>query len=116
MMKRLRLIICMAAAAAVMTSVAALSVSADIKYVRGDANGDGVVNINDVTELQRILADHETDSKGAVKRSCDFDGKGLDISDVTKIQRYLAEFTPNTYQIGKTFSYDEYELPFIPSH
>ena len=38
----------------VMSLSAVLPVSADtIRYMRGDANGDGVVNINDVTYIQR---------------------------------------------------------------
>lgn len=112
-MRRMRMIVSLAAAAAMVFSVAAMSVSAATNYIRGDANGDGTVNINDVTVIQRVLADLEKDTGGAVKRSCDLDGKGLDIADATNIQCYLAEFV-SSYQIGKTFSYDEYELPFIP--
>ena len=38
----------------IMSLSAVLPVSADtIRYMRGDANGDGVVNINDVTYIQR---------------------------------------------------------------
>lgn len=107
------MIVSLAAAAAMAFSVAAMSVSAATNYIRGDANGDGTVNINDVTVIQRVLADLEKDTGGAVKRSCDLDGKGLGIADATNIQCYLAEFV-TSYQIGKTFSYDEYELPFIP--
>ena len=112
--KRMRMIVSLAAAAALLFSMAAMSVSAEIKYVRGDANGDGTVNINDVTVIQRILADLEQDTKGDVIRSCDLDDNCLDIADATNIQCYLAEFE-SPYQIGKTFSYDEYELPFIPN-
>lgn len=112
-MRRMRMIVSLAAAAAMAFSVAAMSVSAATNYIRGDANGDGTVNINDVTVIQRVLADLEKDTGGAVKRSCDLDGKGLDIADATNIQCYLAEFV-TSYQIGKTFRYDEYELPFIP--
>ena len=72
------------------------------------------LNINDVTVIQRILADLEQDTKDDVTRSCDLDDNGLDIADATNIQCYLAEFE-SPYQIGKTFSYDEYELPFIPN-
>ncbi len=108
------MIVSLAAAAALLFSMAAMSVSAEIKYVRGDANGDGTVNINDVTVIQRILADLEQDTKGDVIRSCDLDDNALDIADATNIQCYLAEFE-SPYHIGKTFSFDEYELPFIPN-
>lgn len=116
MIRRLRLAVCLAAVAAMLCSVAAISGGAAvIKYVRGDADGDGYVNINDVTKIQRVLADLESDSNDAVKRSCDFNNNGLDIDDATNLQRYLAEFG-NSYRIGEIFSYDEYELPFIPVH
>ena len=95
---------------------AVLPVSADtIRYMRGDANGDGVVNINDVTFIQRYLVDLETDPQGTIWRNGDVDGNGLDINDATKIQGYLAEFD-DPYSIGKTVIFDEYELPLIPNN
>ncbi len=72
---------------------AVLPVSADtIRYLRGDANGDGVVNINDVTFIQRYLVDLETDPQGTIRR---FD---------------------DPYSIGRIIAFDEYELPFIPNN
>lgn len=98
----------------VLCSAAVLSAGAEIKYIRGDANNDGRVDIRDVTLVQRVLGNLESDSKGIIKRNCDLDNNRLDINDATNIQRYLAEFT-DTHQIGKVFSYDEYELPFVPN-
>ena len=92
---------------------AAFSAFADSYYIRGDANGDGKRNGLDVTLAQRVLGNLETEAKGIVKRNCDTDVNGLDINDITRIQRYLAEYE-DKYQIGKTFSYDEHELPFVP--
>ena len=99
-----------------MSLSAVLPVSADtIRYLRGDANGDGVVNINDVTYIQRYLVDLETDPQGTIWRNGDVDGNGLDINDATKIQGYLAEFD-DPYSVGKTVIFDEYELPLIPNN
>ena len=100
----------------IMSLSAVLPVSADtIRYLRGDANGDGVVNINDVTYIQRYLVDLETDPQGTIWRNGDVDGNGLDINDATKIQGYLAEFD-DPYSVGKTVIFDEYELPLIPNN
>lgn len=100
----------------IMSLSAVLPVSADtIRYLRGDANGDGVVNINDVTFIQRYLVDLETDPQGTIRRNGDVDGNGLDINDATKIQGYLAEFD-DPYSIGRIIAFDEYELPFIPNN
>ena len=91
---------------------AAIPASAATTYIRGDANGDGYVDINDVTAIQRHLAELEHLSSNRIK-AADVTGEGLDISDATAIQMYLAEYE-NTYKIGETVIYDEYELPFIP--
>ena len=57
----------------------------------GDLNGDGIVNINDVTVLQRGLAEFEdlTEEQIAV---ADTNGDGrVNVKDVAKIQRVLAD-------------------------
>lgn len=61
-------------------------------FVLGDTNGDGTVNICDVTALQRHLADLTTltDSELA---AADANGDGVvDINDATYLQMYLAEY------------------------
>lgn len=113
-MKKIKILISGFLAAMVLVSAAAFSASADIIYIRGDANSDGRVNINDVTYVQRVIAQSESDLQGVVERNCDVDGNGLSIVDATHIQRYIAMLA-NPYQIGKQFHYDEYELPFIPT-
>ena len=66
----------------------------------GDANGDGSIDINDVTVLQRYVAELEN-LDGirflAADINCDED---VDISDATEIQSYLAEFEIQ-YPIGQ---------------
>lgn len=99
----------------IISASAVLSVSAAIiRYTRGDADDDGSVTIRDVTRIQRVLADLESSSNKTAKRNGDVDGNGFDITDATKIQQYLAEFG-NPNNIGKTITFDEYELPFIPN-
>ncbi|MBQ9680565.1 MAG: hypothetical protein IJV48_07785 [Ruminococcus sp.] len=63
----------------------------------GDADGDGVIKILDVTVIQRILADFTVPLFN--EKAADADGDGLDITDVTKM-RFLAEFI-NPYYIGE---------------
>ena len=58
----------------------------------GDTNLDGNININDVTAIQRHLADIEllTDEQIAL---ADTNGDGnVDITDATHLQKYLAEY------------------------
>ena len=60
----------------------------------GDVNGDGTVNINDATDIQRHLAELTTltDSELA---AADTNGDGkVNINDATHLQRYLAELIP----------------------
>ena len=66
--------------------------SMDIDVLPGDANGDGVVSIKDVTAIQRFLSEYEEPSDER-KLSADVDRDCLlSINDVTAIQRYLAEY------------------------
>ena len=92
--------------------------SAATSYVRGDANGDGKVDIADATIIQMVVAQMIPDSDGAIAKRGDVDGNGLDVADVTKIQRYLVE-EENVNHIGERVTEqqptrDEYELPFVP--
>ncbi len=102
--------------------VISLPVSAAGGYLRGDADGDGNVNIKDVTTIQRHLADIDRLSGNRIK-AADVDGNGLNIDDATRIQRYLAEFE-NIYHINETVTVpdpttpqptsDPFELPVVP--
>ena len=69
-------------------------------YIRGDADGNGIVNVKDVTVIQRVLSLLEPDPDGFVALRGDISSDGLDIADATAIQSYLAEFG-NPYKIGK---------------
>lgn len=99
-----------------LTCAAVSVVSAeDIYYVRGDANGDGVVNVYDVTAVQRYAAELEGLNE-TCRRAADVNRSNVvDMDDATAIQRYLAEYK-DSYRIGKTSYYDPYELPVVPNH
>lgn len=65
----------------------------------GDANGDGKVNVRDVTAIQRHASESEL-LTGDKLTAADVDGNGVvDIKDATAIQRYLAEFE-GSYAVG----------------
>lgn len=66
----------------------------------GDTDGDGYVNINDVTQIQRHLAELEN-LEGIYLHAADANQDGtLDISDATMLQMYLAEYDI-PYPIGE---------------
>lgn len=68
------------------------SVSIVDRRTSGDANGDGRVDVRDVTAIQRHIADNET-LNGVDLANADVDGDGeVTIADATRLQRYLAEF------------------------
>lgn len=66
----------------------------------GDVNFDGIVNIDDVTYLQKHLAGYTNDGETMIDESdstefmvADFDSDGvINIDDVTEIQKYLAGY------------------------
>jgi len=69
----------------------------------GDAGGDGSVNINDVTMIQRYLAELET-LEGIYLHAADANQDGtVDIADATVIQMYLAEYEME-YPIGEVMT------------
>ena len=69
----------------------------------GDANGDGSVNINDVTTIQRYLAELES-LEGIYLHAADANQDGtLDISDATTLQMYLAKYDI-PYPIGEVMT------------
>lgn len=70
------------------------------EFMLGDVNMDGYVNINDVTAIQRNLAELE-DFNELQELAADANRDGvLDISDATTIQMFLAEYEIS-YPIGE---------------
>ena len=69
----------------------------------GDVIGDGSVNINDVTTIQRHLAELEA-LEGIYLHAADANQDGtVDIADATVIQMYLAEYEME-YPIGEVMT------------
>lgn len=65
----------------------------------GDANGDGMVNVRDVTAIQRFLVEaSQLDELGQLAADVDRDGT-VTINDATVLQAYLAEYAVE-YPIG----------------
>ena len=64
-------------------------------YILGDADGDGEVTINDVTAIQKKIADLEVENFN--NKAADIGGDGLDITDATSIQRYLADYKDDNH-------------------
>ena len=59
------------------------------EFISGDANCDGKVNINDVTAVQRYVANIEVTDFSFGQSDVDADGK-ITIKDATMIQKYTA--------------------------
>ena len=104
------LVLLIAALALVAFCLPAGALNSSRRYLRGDATGDGVVNISDVTAVQRHIAQLEALSSPDLK-AAQVQSKPLSITDATCIQRYLASF-PNDFNIGQWVNTNE--LPFIP--
>lgn len=73
------------------------------KYMLGDVNGSGDVTIDDVTAIQRYLAEYIT-LEGIYYYAADANQDDVvDISDATAIQMYIAEYEL-PYPIGQYFT------------
>ena len=69
--------------------------------LRGDANGDGEVDILDATHIQRWLVGLDSSPSGIIEVLGDADGDGeTTVLDATVIQRYLAGFQ-NVHRVNR---------------
>jgi len=83
------------------------------RYILGDANCDGVVNVNDVTFIQQNLVNlvFFDDNNN---RNADVDGNYVvNIKDASYIQRYLVGLEVE-YRIGRYFKAEDYIVPTEP--
>ena len=64
------------------------------KYILGDADNNGVVTVSDVTRIQRIIAEIETDDDNTAVRGI-ISGNKLDADDALDIQKYIAKYKNN---------------------
>ena len=75
----------------VVSSAVCATTASGASVLYGDADGDGVVTIMDVTCIQRHLVGIRKLDDAAVKRSMVSGEDELDITDATYVQRYLAD-------------------------
>lgn len=73
-------------------------------YRYGDADDDGVINVNDVTAIQRMLADYE-DADDSVRTRTNFSGGRYSVNNATALQAHLAEMKAIPY-LGETRYYE----------
>ncbi len=69
-----------------------------LRFILGDCDRSGTIEIADVTLLQRYLAEAENDPEIALRGSVT--GEKPSISDATEIQKYIAEFNTSA-KIGE---------------
>lgn len=83
-MRRLLTVVC------ALLLIPAVVVSAAMIYQYGDANGDGSINLKDVTALRRMLSEGDVDLSSA-EGNPDVNADGsVNLKDTTLLQRYLA--------------------------
>ncbi len=71
-----------------------------LRYLTGDCDGSGVIDVNDVTAVQSLVAELNDDPDGKCALRGGVTGTALSIEDATAIQKYLADIdTP--YHIGE---------------
>ena len=72
----------------------------------GDVNRDGVIDIDDATLVQRIVAgtDDKQQDIEELRLSDAYGNSVCDISDVTAIQQYCADIIREQLRLGNTFA------------
>lgn len=85
------------------TNTVTASAAENTKIVLGDVNNDDVIDIEDVTEIQRYIVDEIqlTDNQRKAANICE--DNRLDITDVTDLQRYVAGYEGVNENINKTW-------------
>lgn len=68
-------------------------------YRVGDCDGNGIIDVCDVTFMQRLLADMDSENVKAAERG-NIESEQLDVTDATLLQAYLASYETNA-PIGK---------------
>lgn len=71
------------------------------KYVFGDVNSDGVINVTDATTVQKIALTYADTTSSMTNYLADVNGDGrISIVDVTYIQKYIVGGYTNTANVG----------------
>ena len=90
-MKRIAILICILCLMPALGMIPAAN-AAQQAYTVGDADGNGIIDVRDVTLIQRILAELVSDEAGTISQRGDVDEDGLNIADATQIQRYITGY------------------------
>ena len=90
-MKRIAILICILCLMPALGMIPAAN-AAQQTYTVGDADGNGIIDVRDVTLIQRILAELVSDEAGTISQRGDVDEDGLNIDDATQIQRYITGY------------------------
>ena len=69
-------------------------------YRKGDADGNGVIDINDATVIQQMVAELDIPFDELAPLRASVTGKALSIDDATAVQ-YSAADLPDQYQVGE---------------
>ncbi len=75
----------------IVAAVSCISVAAVSEIFYGDANGDGIINIRDVSYIQKVLAEDETENNEFSYVADVCQDMNINIMDVTTLQKYLAD-------------------------
>lgn len=91
------------------TVTASAAEETETKIVLGDVNSDGKVDIKDVTDIQKYIADYFNFTDNQQRSADTFADEKIDIADVTELQRYIAGYDNVNENISKTWHEAEYE-------
>lgn len=81
-----------------------VSAAEETKIVLGDVNNDDIINMDDVTDIQRYVAGLIDFTDNQLKAANVYDkDDAITINDVTELQRYLAGYKDVNENIGKTW-------------
>lgn len=90
------------------------SAAKETKIVLGDVNNDGIINMDDVTDIQRYVAGLIDFTDNQLKAANVYDkDDAITINDVTELQRYLAGYKDVNENIGKTWHEGETEKVWV---
>lgn len=96
------------------TITASAAEKAETKIVLGDVNNDDIINMDDVTDIQRYVAGLIDFTDNQLKAANVYDKDDtITINDVTELQRYLAGYKDVNENIGKTWHEGETEKVWV---
>lgn len=96
------------------TVTASAAEKTETKIVLGDVNNDGIINMDDVTDIQRYVAGIIDFTDNQLKAANVYDkDDAITINDVTELQRYLAGYEDVNENIGKTWHEGETEKVWV---